>query len=194
MQRKNKNAPSIDQDSGACGTNTAVVVDGDDNQVSIYNRDADDKAINQRLLELLDVKEADLETSNRLIADLQASIVQLESIAIGHDKLAQQAQLLLTQIDEGASSIALIPQIEVLIAQYEDSHVQQLVDLQLGRAALAFGHDTQKAHDAYLRVTQLDPANLDGWNGLGIMQERTGDLESAINSFQKLQAIGVKNK
>ena len=43
--------------------------------------------------------------------------------------------------------------------------------------SLAFLHDTQKALDAYLRSTALDPDNIDGWNQLGRLYRRIGELD-----------------
>ena len=58
--------------------------------------------------------------------------------------------------------------------------------------ALAFLHDTQKALDAYRRATQLDPDNEQGWNQLGHLLQRVGELEDAEAAYQRVLALGEK--
>ena len=50
--------------------------------------------------------------------------------------------------------------------------------------SLAFLHDTQKALDAYLRSTALDPDNIDGWNQLGRLYRRIGELDQSENAYR----------
>lgn len=52
--------------------------------------------------------------------------------------------------------------------------------------SLAFLHDTQKALNTYQRSTVLDPDNLDGWNQLGHLYKRIGELENAENAFMNV--------
>ncbi|HKF94057.1 MAG TPA: tetratricopeptide repeat protein [Gammaproteobacteria bacterium] len=56
--------------------------------------------------------------------------------------------------------------------------------------ALAYLNDPQKALDAYRRATQLDPGNADGWNALGILLYRTGNLSEAEEAFRKVLSLG----
>ena len=58
--------------------------------------------------------------------------------------------------------------------------------------ALAFLHDTQKALNAYRRATQLDPDNEQGWNQLGHLLQRTGQLKDAEAAYQRVLALGEK--
>ena len=55
--------------------------------------------------------------------------------------------------------------------------------------ALAYFHDTAKALNSYRRSTELDPDNVDGWNSLGILLFRIGDLDGAISSYGKLRDL-----
>lgn len=55
--------------------------------------------------------------------------------------------------------------------------------------SLAFLHDTQKAYAAYKRSTELDPGNWDGWNNLGHLYRRTGELEKAQTAYTKAQKL-----
>ncbi len=58
--------------------------------------------------------------------------------------------------------------------------------------ALAYLHDTQKALSAYAQAVDLDPEDPDGWNRLGLLQRRLGDMEAAIQAFERVLALGNK--
>ncbi len=62
--------------------------------------------------------------------------------------------------------------------------------------ALAFLHDTAKALNAYRQAVALDPDDPDGWNMLGQLLARTGDLDQAIKACEKVLPLGnrVKDK
>ena len=45
--------------------------------------------------------------------------------------------------------------------------------------ALAFYHDTQKSLEAYREAVALDGADADGWNNLGLLRMRLGELDGA---------------
>jgi tetratricopeptide (TPR) repeat protein len=57
--------------------------------------------------------------------------------------------------------------------------------------SLAFLHDTQKAFTAYQRSTELDPENLDGWNNLGHLYQRIGELDNAENAYITVQKLSL---
>ncbi|KKK73245.1 hypothetical protein LCGC14_2895770, partial [marine sediment metagenome] len=56
--------------------------------------------------------------------------------------------------------------------------------------ALAFLHDTDKALAAYREAVDLDPDNADGWNRLGYLLRRTGDLDNAEQACRRVLALG----
>ena len=58
--------------------------------------------------------------------------------------------------------------------------------------ALAFLHDTQKALSAYTEAIDLDPEDPDGWNMLGALQKRLGNLDAATKAFERVLALGNK--
>lgn len=60
--------------------------------------------------------------------------------------------------------------------------------------ALAFWDNTQEALNAYRRVTELEPDNADGWNELGNLLIRTGELNKAIDAYQKVWELGKLQK
>ena len=58
------------------------------------------------------------------------------------------------------------------------------------RGALAFLNDTAEAMRHYARACELDPDDPDGWNQLGHLQDRVGNLDAAIASYEKVLALG----
>ena len=56
--------------------------------------------------------------------------------------------------------------------------------------ALAYLHDTQKALNAYRRAVELDPNEADGWNQLGRLLLRVGELGEAEAAYQSALSIG----
>ena len=59
--------------------------------------------------------------------------------------------------------------------------------------ALAFLDNTEEALHWYRRAVELDPANADGWNRLGHLYYRTGQLDQAEAAFQKVVTLGEAN-
>jgi tetratricopeptide (TPR) repeat protein len=55
---------------------------------------------------------------------------------------------------------------------------------------LAFLHDTDRALQAYRRAVDLDPDNVEGWNRLGHILLRIGELENAEAAYQKAFTLG----
>lgn len=85
---------------------------------------------------------------------------------------------------------------ESIFEQIADEAQQKGIEANLKQAealrhlgALAFLHDTQKALSAYQRSTILDPRNPEGWNQLGNLYLRIGELEKAENAYQALLKI-----
>ena len=56
--------------------------------------------------------------------------------------------------------------------------------------ALAFLHDTDKALAAYREAVALDPDDPDGWNQLGHLLDRTGDLDGATEAYGRVLSLG----
>ncbi|SFO38731.1 tetratricopeptide repeat protein [Nitrosospira briensis] len=55
--------------------------------------------------------------------------------------------------------------------------------------ALAFYDNTWEALAAYLRAVELDPNNPEGWNRLGHLLARTGELNQAEAAYEKVKTI-----
>ncbi|WP_169433125.1 tetratricopeptide repeat protein, partial [Maridesulfovibrio zosterae] len=60
--------------------------------------------------------------------------------------------------------------------------------------SLAFLNSTQDAIDAYQKAVDLDPDNADGWNQLGRLLYRTGDMEEAARAYKRVLKIGEATK
>jgi tetratricopeptide (TPR) repeat protein len=59
---------------------------------------------------------------------------------------------------------------------------------------LAFLHDTKAALAAYHKAVELDPENADGWNNLGHLFRRTGELAKAEDAYNKVLALGITHQ
>ena len=60
--------------------------------------------------------------------------------------------------------------------------------------ALAFLHDTDAALAAYREAADLDPDDSDGWNQMGRLLKRIGDLSGAEMAYRKVLALGNQTK
>jgi tetratricopeptide (TPR) repeat protein len=93
----------------------------------------------------------------------------------------------------GAAAEAVI---DVLIAQRAVARERLARDeaaLWRQKGALAFLRDTQAALQAYAKATELDPDHAEGWNQLAQLQERVGDLDAAIMSYERALALGNRS-
>ncbi|MGH8569106.1 MAG: tetratricopeptide repeat protein, partial [Gammaproteobacteria bacterium] len=59
--------------------------------------------------------------------------------------------------------------------------------------ALAFLDNTEEALRWYRRAVELDPGNADGWNRLGHLYQRTGQLDQAEAASRKAVTLGKAN-
>ncbi|WP_417916678.1 tetratricopeptide repeat protein [Candidatus Electronema sp. JC] len=55
--------------------------------------------------------------------------------------------------------------------------------------ALAYMNNPKEALLAYQKAVELDPDNADGWNPLGLLLKRTGELTQAEEAFRKVLAL-----
>ena len=56
--------------------------------------------------------------------------------------------------------------------------------------AMLFEIDTHKASEAFREAVELDPEAIDGWNELGILLMRRGELDSALSVLRKAERLG----
>jgi protein O-GlcNAc transferase len=69
---------------------------------------------------------------------------------------------------------------------------QQAAEAARHLGALARLRDTNKALNAYRQAVSLDPESADGWNELGHLLLRIGQLKNATEAFLKVHIIGEK--
>ena len=74
--------------------------------------------------------------------------------------------------------------------QSENEANKQAAEAYRNLGALAFLNNPQEALTAYHRATQLDPDDVDGWNQLGTLSMRVGELDDAIAAYSKVLALG----
>ncbi len=60
--------------------------------------------------------------------------------------------------------------------------------------ALAFLHDTKKALAAYRKAVELDPQDPTGWNRLGHLLRRVGELDEAEQAYETVLALGKRTE
>ena len=135
------------------------------------------------------------------VADLQAQEYQdqIKALTASITALAQQKDQpdaspgikeALKKLAEGNTQEA--EAIFQTITDRKKADIQEAAAAYRHLGALAFLHDTQKALDAYRRATQLDPQNIEGWNQLGHLLKRTGQLEKAEAAYQRVLALSEK--
>jgi tetratricopeptide (TPR) repeat protein len=138
--------------------------------------------------------EADLQAKDQQIQALTKAVEALQTERQEAETEAEQTTIdtALAHLKEGNPSEAEAIFEEILETQ--SKHGQQANKQAAAAArhigALAFLHDTAKAHKAYKRATELDPDNAHGWNQLGHLQNRLGQLNNAIKSYETVLRLG----
>lgn len=73
--------------------------------------------------------------------------------------------------------------------QFEESKGEP-IDALLNIGALAYKDNTQLALDSFQRVVVLEPKNVSGWNLLGYLYFRVGQLDNAIDAYENILGFG----
>ena len=100
-------------------------------------------------------------------ADLDAALEQLSQ---GH---VEAAQKLFEQVAAESEALGV-------------EFFKKAAEAQRHYGALAFLHDTQGSLAAYRRATELDPENPEGWNQLGHLLRRAGELTEAEQAYERV--------
>lgn len=122
-------------------------------------------------------------SGNDLARDLSAAI----------DTLAAASKVCALELMETGDNSAADEALAALIAELERVRGKAAVNeaaLYRQRGVLAFLRDAQLALRHYARACELDPDDAEGWNRLGHMQLRVGELDAAIASYEKVLALG----
>jgi Flp pilus assembly protein TadD len=146
-----------------------------------------------RLEEILAQKDGQLERmqaqKDGQIAALECTIEELRQ---GAERGTPGMEEALAMLSEGKSEAA-----EALFARIAAAKAAEGITANKEAAQafrnignIAFLHNTQKALDAYAKATELDPDDPAGWNQLGHLQRRIGNLKAAQRSFERVLALG----
>ncbi len=143
----------------------------------------------------------DISISKGANIDVNAIVERLEERANREGMLSAQLQYATGQIkyleDQNRQ---LIESVEVLakgVKSDAPSEIDRALTLPPEGAAAArhigaqaFLHDTSKALAAYREAVALDPDDPDGWNELGHLLDRTGDLDGAAEAYNRVLSLG----
>ena len=121
------------------------------------------------------------------MAQLKPSLIIINQIANSRSTLAQQAENLLNTLSQGENLPFLLPRFDNFIKAYEEGPVAEsvpesvpnLVKLNAGRAVLSFQNYPQDSLQAYNRIIQLDPDNIEAHQNSGLILQRLGDIKEA---------------
>jgi tetratricopeptide (TPR) repeat protein len=58
---------------------------------------------------------------------------------------------------------------------------------------MAYPADPHKALSAYRQAVILDPGNPEGWNMVGLLLQRAGDMDEAAQAFERVMELGAKS-
>jgi len=76
------------------------------------------------------------------------------------------------------------------VAERNEKDIKKAAAAYRHLGALAFLDDTQEALAAYRRATELEPDNAEGWNQLGHLLRRVGELDEAEAAYRKVKTLG----
>jgi tetratricopeptide (TPR) repeat protein len=140
----------------------------------------------EQLIELakkLGVVESERDEWIRKYQDLEKTITNR------HDETAKQAKAFLDKGD--------LVQAEKLFKQSLTSKLAIVKEAAVEAFALAqikdLQYETQAAIGYYQQSLQLDPDNADGWNRLGRLFRRVGELDQAMSAYQTVVNLGQKH-
>ena len=134
----------------------------------------------------LESKDDQIDAKNQQIAELTKAVAALAN-AKSNPNASGGIDAALQALSQGDTEKAE----KIFQARVEAGEAESLKTAESYRhlGALAYFHDTAKALNSYRRSTELDPDNVDGWNSLGNLLFRIGDLDGAISSYSKLQDL-----
>ncbi|MBL1430523.1 MAG: tetratricopeptide repeat protein [Robiginitomaculum sp.] len=148
--------------------------------------------IDQTTQEILDKVKRSLELQEAqsgiaLDPQSKASIVETIKGLLNAGKGARRSagEKLIASPPDPAGAVVDLKQ---LVAQQEDA-VADAAQTWLDIGNIAYLNDTEEALEAFERVTQLTPNNPKGWNQLGHLLRRVGDLSAAKTAYDKVLAL-----
>ena len=146
--------------------------------------------INQIVTTLINKSQLDLQAKDGQIKALTQAVTAL-STGKGVDASPSELSAASSALAQGNTTLA-----KSLFAKTADKAEQQAklgAEALRNLGALAFLDNTQEALQAYRRATQLDPGNAEGWNRLGHLLFRVGDLTEAIAAYNTVKVLGEQH-
>ncbi|MCI5126014.1 MAG: tetratricopeptide repeat protein [Candidatus Electrothrix sp. AR5] len=142
----------------------------------------------EQLYAQLDTKDQQLSTKDEQIKALTEAVTALAKA----DAPPKSVNDALRALEQGDTEQAQAIFVEVLRSKEAEGQQANKEAAAAARhlGALAFNGDTKAALAAYQKSVQLDPNNAEGWNQLGKLFNRTGELAQAEEIFRKVLALG----
>ena len=138
------------------------------------------------------------EKDRSTIEDRESTIRELTAMIVSLEQQRQQPDAppgidaALEQLEQGETEAAEAIFREILDARKTEGRDANREAAAAARhlGALYFLHDTQKAVSAYEEAVALDPDDPDGWNQLGHLRYRLGQLDAAAEAYERVQRLG----
>jgi len=172
------------------GNNSGAIVTGD-NATTTIHQGLSEPEINLIVKILTDTHLATRRADQETIKSLRAAVEALSQRAT-RPNANPEIRDALEQLKAGDQKAA-----EAIFAQVlaeEEARGQRALKKAAEAArhlgALAFLHDTKSALNYYRKATRLDPDNPGGWNQLGHLLRRIGELDEATEAYEKVLSIG----
>ena len=146
--------------------------------------------INQIVATLVNKHQSDVQVKDEQIIALTEAVTALSK---GQDINASQSELKAALAALAKGNTTMAKSLFARTAEKAEQQAKQGAEALRNLGALAFLDNTQEAVQAYRRATQLDPDNADGWNKLGLLLMRVGDLTEAITSYNTVLALGEQH-
>ena len=142
------------------------------------------------LLAALAARETAAATAGREPASAAVHAGFAQDLNAAIDTLLEAGQSKALEDTTGAAAEAAIDALIAERAGERERVAKSEAALWRQKGALAFLHDTDAAMRAYTRATELDPDDPKGWNVLGNLHRRVGNLDAAIDSVERVLALG----
>jgi len=152
------------------------------------------KVLVQAALEKLQAENDNLKQSAQVDKDLarqQQQTIQTLVAQKGKSDLPFSVDDALKAIADGDNSKADVF-FDLLITD-RSSAINEAAELFRQKGALWYGSDSSKAIAAYKRATELDGANVTGWNHLGGLYNRVGNFNDAHSAYQKVLDLSMNS-
>ena len=182
---------------------TGIHIEGSVSGSTIAGRDVNiqqgvpPEEINQIVTTIINKSKQDLYDKDKQIQDKDGLIKSLtEAVAAlskgqGIDASQAERNAAFAALAQGNTTLA--KSLFAKAAEKAEQPAKQGAEAYRNLGALAYLDNTQEALQAYRRATQLDPGNADGWNRLGQLLVRVGDLDAAIAAFKAVLALGEQH-